>query len=121
MKWIDKIHRENRGFKSCGYHKFIRFDGLIEQGRPDEEVGAHCKGYNHNSIGICLAGLREYTEAQMSSLKKLLAELKAKYPKATLHGHYEFANKECPAFDMAELKKWYLELEIPKPGYAFEV
>ena len=39
------------------------------------------------------------TNAQKASLIKLLKELKLKYPKATIHGHREFANKACPSFD----------------------
>ena len=39
------------------------------------------------------------TDAQKASLLKLLKELKSKYPKATIHGHREFANKACPSFD----------------------
>lgn len=107
--WIDKIHREERGFKKIAYQKFIRYDGVIETGREDEEIGAHCEGYNANSIGICLAGLRKYTEAQMSSLKKLLLEYKKKYPDASLHGHCEFSTKECPALgcELEKLKEWY--------------
>ena len=107
--WIDKIHREERGFSSIGYHYFIKYDGIVETGRPEWQAGAHCQGRNSTSIGVCLAGLREYTEAQMVSLRSLLIELKRKYPDATLHGHCEFSNKECPAFDVTEIKKFYLE------------
>ena len=39
------------------------------------------------------------TEAQKTALVALLKELKAKYPKATIHGHCEFAAKACPCFD----------------------
>ena len=82
---------------------------IVETGRPEWQAGAHCQGRNATSIGVCLAGLREYTEAQMVSLRSLLIELKRKYPDATLHGHCEFSNKECPAFDVTEIKKFYLE------------
>jgi N-acetylmuramoyl-L-alanine amidase len=39
------------------------------------------------------------TSEQKKSLVTLLTQLKAKYPKATIHGHKEFANKACPSFD----------------------
>jgi N-acetylmuramoyl-L-alanine amidase len=39
------------------------------------------------------------TSEQKAALIKLLKELKTKYPKATIHGHRDFANKACPSFD----------------------
>lgn len=89
-----------RGMRTIGYHAFIRNNGLIEQGREWEEVGAHCYGHNQNSIGICLAGkeVRDFTPAQFDSLRLLLKLLKKIYPNATLHGHNEFSIKLCPVF-----------------------
>lgn len=52
---IDRWHKA-RGFKMIGYHYVIRLDGTIEQGRPLEMTGAHCKGHNAHSIGICYIG-----------------------------------------------------------------
>lgn len=104
---IDRWHRQ-RGFKKIGYHYVIYLDGSIHTGRKEGEIGAHCSGHNANSIGICyIGGLTEdgkkakdtRTPAQKESLIKLLKELKAKYPKATIHGHKEFANKSCPCFN----------------------
>ena len=40
------------------------------------------------------------TEAQRAALIKLVGELKASYPSATVHGHNEFANKACPSFNV---------------------
>lgn len=81
--------------------------GSIHTGRSIEQIGAHTTGYNSHSIGICY--IRGYaadgktpkdtrTEAQRRALIKLLRELKAKYPSATIHVHNEFANKACPSF-----------------------
>ena len=39
------------------------------------------------------------TPAQKQALIKLLKELKAKYPKAKIYEHSDFANKNCPCFD----------------------
>jgi N-acetylmuramoyl-L-alanine amidase len=40
------------------------------------------------------------TEEQKESLKKLLKELKQKYPEAKIYGHNDFTNKKvCPCFD----------------------
>jgi N-acetylmuramoyl-L-alanine amidase len=107
VEQIREWHVKNNGWKDIGYHYVIYRDGSIHTGRPVEQIGAHCAGYNANSIGICYIGgvtsnnkpKDTRTEAQKQSLVKLLKELKAKYPNATIHGHREFANKACPCFD----------------------
>jgi len=99
---------KKRGFSTIGYHYFIRRNGRVEVGRKESDVGAHCKGYNSESIGICLAGKNIFTKAQFAALKQLLADLKKRYPNATLHGHREFNPfKECPGFDYsAFVERW---------------
>ena len=104
-----------RGWMGCGYHFIIKRDGIIEDGRPTDAVGAHCRGHNHDSIGIALAGgmneeftaaENNFTGAQCESLKKLGEELHKTYPDAKLKGHYHFnPDKECPAFDVDEWAK----------------
>ena len=42
------------------------------------------------------------TPAQKEAFAKILAELHQRYPKATLHGHCEFANMPCPCFNVHE-------------------
>lgn len=103
---------EERGFRAIGYHAFIRNNGLVEQGREWDEIGAHVYGHNEDSIGICLAGntVTDFTNAQFTSLKFLLKLLKKIYPLATLHGHNEFTNKGCPVFPMEEWKTFWLAL-----------
>ena len=105
---IDAWHRK-RGFRCIGYHFVIYLDGSVHKGRAIEEVGAHCLGHNANSIGICYIGgcaadgktpKDTRTEAQRAALIKLVAELKASYPSATVHGHNEFAAKACPSFNV---------------------
>lgn len=106
---IDKWHKA-KGWKGIGYHYVIYLDGSVHKGRPEEEIGAHCKGHNSNSIGICyIGGLDEFgepedtrTDKQKEALIVLLKALKAKYPEAIIHGHREFAAKACPCFDAKE-------------------
>jgi len=103
-------HKE-RGFTDIGYHYVIRLDGTIEQGRPIEQIGAHCQGHNRNSIGICyIGGLSQKrqpkdtrTIAQRQAMKQLIQELQEQFPEATIHGHREFAAKACPCFDIEDL------------------
>jgi N-acetylmuramoyl-L-alanine amidase len=74
-------------------------------------MGAHCKGYNRNSIGICYCGGVESdgktpkdtrNEAQKEALLCVLRTMKAMYPDAVIHSHRDFANKACPSFDATE-------------------
>ena len=78
------------GWNGIGYHKVIRRDGFIEEGRPEFWVGAHVYGYNKNSLGICMIGRNEFTQKQFYSLKKTLKMWKKKYPKAKILGHRDF-------------------------------
>ena len=52
---IDHWHRQ-RGFNGIGYHYVIRLDGKLEKGRDVALAGAHCKGWNERSVGICYIG-----------------------------------------------------------------
>lgn len=106
---IDRWHRK-RGWRKIGYHFVVLLDGTIETGRMIDETGAHVKGYNGNSIGICyIGGLDEdkepkdtRTEEQKESLLLLLRTLKKIYPKANILGHRDLAAKSCPCFDARE-------------------
>lgn len=107
VKDIDSWHK-GRGWRCVGYHYVIKLDGTIQQGRPVEEVGAHVSGHNAHSIGICyIGGLNSMgspkdtrTPQQKVSILKLLRILRQRFPKATVHGHKEFAAKDCPSFDV---------------------
>lgn len=110
-KMIDQWHRD-RGWDGIGYHYVIRRDGVIEGGRPLEAQGAHVKGYNAVSVGICLAGgmskdmkkaEKNYTDKQWDSLKQLVMQLHGVWPMAHIVGHHDlFSGKECPCFDVKE-------------------
>lgn len=104
---IDRWHREHK-MKCIGYHYVVDLDGTVEPGRPESEIGAHCLGHNQNSIGVCYVGglaadgrtpEDTRTAAQKEALLALLKKLRTKYPKASIHGHRDFAAKACPSFD----------------------
>ena len=120
---IRQWHRK-RGFRDVGYHFVVYRDGTVVEGRPLEQVGAHVKGYNRHSVGICyiggLSAIGEIkdtrTDAQKVALRELLKDLKRRYPKARVCGHrdlspdrngdgiisdYEWL-KGCPSFDAEE-------------------
>ena len=110
---IDLWHRA-RGFTGIGYHYVIYRDGSVHEGRPVDRAGAHCKGHNAHSIGICYIGGCERdgrtpkdtrTPSQTASLSRLLRHLQSLYPDATIHCHNEFAPKACPSFGKSQLPK----------------
>jgi len=53
-----EIHRWHleRGWWGIGYHRVIRTDGSVEQGRDINDQGAHASGWNDKSVGIVLTG-----------------------------------------------------------------
>jgi len=104
-------HTTGKGFTDIGYHFIVCHDGSIYIGRPIEKIGAHCKGQNGNSIGICLTGNKIFSEKQFQSaikLCKLLITLLG-LKKIDVIGHRMFNNnKTCPNFDVTEKIGRYL-------------
>lgn len=103
----------DRGWSDIGYHYVITRDGGLELGRPVAKPGAHAKGYNANSIGICLVGgVKEedgktpdanFTMGQYRKLIDLVWDLEKEYPEIhTICGHRDLPNvwKACPCFDV---------------------
>jgi len=103
-----------RGFRDIGYHYVILNcypswksfsderpepdrDGKIEKGRPLDQEGAHVRGYNADSIGICLIGKQSFTGAQLRTLRHLIRRLHLQYPGIMIYGHRELDSKKtCP-------------------------
>ena len=109
---IDQWHKE-RGFKSasgihCGYHYFIQRYGSIQEGRPLSEAGAHAKGHNSNSIGICMHGKTYFTEEQFDSLILLSKTLLKMFPGSKIIGHCDVSEKTCPNFEVDPIRKQVL-------------
>ena len=123
---LDVCHRR-RGFNGPGYHFYIRKDGRIVSTRPVEKIGAHAKGHNATSIGICYEGGLDArgrpkdtrTEWQAHSMRVLVKTLLKQYPGSRVCGHRDLspdlnANgeiepeewiKQCPCFNVIEDKK----------------
>lgn len=99
-----------RGFRGTGYHFYITRDGAVHHTRPIEQTGAHAKGFNLHSIGICYEGglsadgkpMDTRTTFQRMALLDILGILKKVYPQAVIKGHYQLSadiHKACPCFD----------------------
>ena len=103
---IHKMHLDF-GWNGIGYHKIIKRSGEIENGRPEYWIGAHVKGKNDISLGVCLIGKNQFTEKQYIALEKVLRKWKKKYPNAIILGHRDTGNtnKTCPNFDVLTWSK----------------
>lgn len=113
---IDHWHRQ-RGFDGIGYHYYITVDGTIWIGRPLSRIGAHCKGYNAHSIGICYEGGLDKegrpcdtrTLVQKAALVALLNKLHENFPTMAIVGHNDLnPYKTCPCFNVTEEYKGLL-------------
>jgi N-acetylmuramoyl-L-alanine amidase len=112
---IRSWHVDGRGWSDIGYHFYIDIYGQIHKGRDISRIGAHTKGLNRNSIGVCYCGGVEKDgktpkdtryDCQKEALLAVLRTLKAMYPEAKIHGHRDFARKACPSFDATEEYKY---------------
>lgn len=123
-----EFDHKSRGFSDIGYHFYILKSGQIVPCRPFKKAGAHVKGSNYNSIGVCYeGGLDKYgnakdtrTEAQKQALIATLLFIKRIYPYANARGHRDFSPdkngdgiispsefiKQCPCFDVKEEYKF---------------
>lgn len=118
-KQINVWHKK-KGWNGIGYHHVITNgvinngdkydpakDGLMQDGRPLDAVGAHCQNHNTGSIGICLIGNKTFTEKQnerLLFLVKLYCQ-RFKIKPENVRGHREFdPGKTCPNFDVKRIR-----------------
>ena len=97
------IHAMHLGFgwDGAGYHAIITRDGICHPGRPEYWQGAHVKGRNHDSVGVCLIGRHNFTPDQFAALEALLLTWSGHHPNAEVVGHRDIqqTQKTCPNFD----------------------
>ena len=105
----------NKGYSAIGYHYGIelvgnRYEILI--GRLPTEAGAHCRGMNRVSIGICFIGnfdLEEPPPEQLIVGRGLVRYLMQIFniDKDHIKGHRDFSSKTCPGkcFPLGEFVK----------------
>lgn len=105
--------KHNPELRHIGYHWVIYTNGGLATGRHPSEVGAHARGLNAASLGLCLVGTSRYSPAQWEQLAAQVRHLCALYHVPLQHanaangwrgvcGHRDAgANKTCPGFDVA--------------------
>jgi hypothetical protein len=99
---IRKWHVDERGWKDIGYHFLITKNGDVHKCRDISEVGAHAKGHNLDSVGICLTGKAIFSPDQYFSLAWLINHLLEDNPtidQVKPHNYYS-VDKTCPNFDL---------------------
>lgn len=95
---IHNWHLAN-GWSGFGYHYFVNKRGEVYQGRQDDIIGSHAKGYNSTSLGICFEGDFEKetpTQEQIKVGLELVDLLKKKYSIKKVKGHGELMTTSCP-------------------------
>lgn len=110
-----------RGWADIGYHYVIlngwlrgsvdyhpEADGRVEYGRPENKPGAHVKGFNSDSLGVCVIGRDVFTDKQLRVLPLFLKQLMIRFDinSEDVVGHCELDDrKTCPNLDMSWLRR----------------
>lgn len=98
---VEAVHKGHlaRGWCGIAYNYYIRKDGTIYIGRPEDTVGGHTTNYNYYSIGICFEGNFEkdvMSDAQKQAGIELVRDIRTRYPDIELQPHNHFAATACP-------------------------
>ncbi|MGK7395021.1 MAG: N-acetylmuramoyl-L-alanine amidase [Candidatus Cyclobacteriaceae bacterium M3_2C_046] len=128
---------QGRGWNGIGYHYVIlngwltstiynsRFNGHLETGRPldhdpvvqGNEVGAHVKSYNINSVGICLIGRSgQFTNEQLITAVELIYDLEKQFYNIAILQHSELdpGKAFCAGLNMDLFRQNYQQYKIMK-------
>jgi len=125
VAFLRHCHVDENGWADIGYHYVIGngvawggysalADGACADGRSVEYQGAHCRGVNTDSIGICVIGkldVNEPTTAQIRGLTGLLTELCLRYNLTAddITGHRDHNATTCPGdrmyFKLFDIKR----------------
>ena len=115
---IRKWHTD-QGWSDIGYHYVIRRNGEIEKGRPDRREGAHARGANQTSIGVCWVGTDSPSPEQEKAMFSLIHFLMGKYNVSVdkVLGHREAVktDKTCPNLNMNRVRAELIFVQpVPK-------
>lgn len=116
---IQRYWREVLRWRRPGYHYIISASGKVDQLSNEAEPANGVRGLNEQSLHISYIGGIDAsgrpsdtrTAAQRKATKTLIKELLGRYPEAKLAGHYHFANKACPSFDVPA---WLEAIGVPE-------
>lgn len=112
-QWHTDPPPKGNGWRDIGYHYVIKRDGTVEHGRPLDIQGAHCRGHNSHSVGICLVGGIDkdgssefnFTRDQAISLRGVIDRLQRELGQLKVVGHRDYdTHKDCPCFNAS---RWW--------------
>lgn len=95
---VHEYHR-SLGWAGIAYHYYIRRDGEIWRGRPEEARGGHTTNWNWCSIGVCFEGNfeeEEMSDAQLKAGQELIEDIIRRRPSISVGKHSEFQLTACP-------------------------
>lgn len=108
---IRRWHK-SKGWRDIGYHYIIEDDGSLHYGRPLGDIGAHARGANHDSIGICIVGDNTRADGhwlpiQWRTLGELVDALHLAVGPLPVFGHREVGTTAtvCPGIDPDEIRR----------------
>jgi len=111
------IHAYHRslGWAGIAYHYFVRKNGEVVAGRPENMRGGHTTNWNYCSIGVCFEGNFETEKmpaVQKAAGQALIADIRSRYPAIIVGWHSDFGQTACPGrhFPFAEIA------QAPKPA-----
>lgn len=102
---IRRYHIQDKGWTDIGYHwgiENVNGSIVVQKGRAEYITGAHTKGMNDKSLGICVVGnydLAPPLEAVLNRLADLCALKCREYHlrPEDIEPHHKYANyKTCP-------------------------
>ncbi|MGF1905290.1 N-acetylmuramoyl-L-alanine amidase [Aliivibrio salmonicida] len=110
-------HVKENGWSDIAYAYYIDQSGEVHLGRDldgdgdvEDEIGAHARGFNRNSIGICLEGRDSFNDVQFDSLRELITDIASRHgiKEKDIVGHCDLdPKKTCPGFNVQQkLKEW---------------
>lgn len=124
MSWgaeeIHDYHKNKRGWSGAGYNYFVTKDGQVQELRGNH-VGAHVKGFNDVSLGVCFQGNFDFEEMDITQILagawliyKLIQDNGLSL--TDVIGHKDLAPTNCPGknFPLSAIKQRVLEHINPK-------
>lgn len=118
---IRQYHTVTLGWRDIGYSygiELIKNHHEILVGRMMNESGAHCRGHNSKSLGVCFVGNFDFEPPSKSMwdlgvrFVKSLCETLNIHP-IHIHGHNEFSSKSCPG-KMFNVDQFKMDVSLKK-------